>query len=57
MNAATHGVFCKNPVLPGERRSECVAFRNLLLDGWNYPSRISTCTPSGASAGWAPLRR
>jgi len=32
MNAATHGVFCKNPVLPGERRSEYVAFRNLLLD-------------------------
>jgi hypothetical protein len=32
LNAATHGVFCKRPVLPGERRSEYIAFRNLLLD-------------------------
>jgi hypothetical protein len=32
MNATTHGVFCKSPVLPGERTGEYLAFRNLLLD-------------------------
>ncbi|MDQ3441162.1 MAG: hypothetical protein M3478_12520 [Planctomycetota bacterium] len=32
-NAATHGIFCKDAVLPGERRGEFVAFRNLLFTG------------------------
>ena len=31
-NAVTHGVFSKDAVLPGERRSEYVAFRNLLFN-------------------------
>lgn len=30
-NAVTHGIFCKDAVLPGERQREFTAFRNLLL--------------------------
>ncbi len=32
MNAVTHGIFCRDAVLPGEHTAEYVAFRNLLLD-------------------------
>ena len=32
LNAATHGMFAKDLVLPGERDSQYIAFRNLLLN-------------------------
>ena len=32
LNAATHGIFCKDAILPGEDKRQYVAFRNLLLD-------------------------